>query len=361
LNENEKKSWSEPWKRLFRDEPDRVAELIFAFSVVVFAFLGWQNAKSGSQQTDQLISAAKYNALAADRNANAAASFADSARKINDGINNAVGKLQDQANQIERSADAAQDANDRATEFFREQQSPELSLSVSPHDFGEQDASIEVALKNSGHSSAKEVGLRWYINSIGEDNIKKPRARIYSFSNGRLPPSYPEAETWNEFADESKEEPLLTQVFDDMIDPNKPFDQQAPILPSELDYGRIKDLGSREETTLKRLKTPFNISSGLDKIGTLHITVGEVGPDQTTTFTAQGEAAKWYDIMPSDRIPLNLDEIKVIQAGTRVLYFSCRFTYTDRYHPNVIQRSPDFCFRYVPITGNFESCVKPQR
>ena len=124
-----------------------------------------------------------------------------------------------------RAAEAAEDANDRATKFFREQQSPELSLSVSPHDFGKQDASIEVALKNSGRSGASNLSLRWFITSVGEDNIKRPRTQVHSYQSGRLAPGTPVADAWNALGDESDEEAQLMKVFDRMIDPTVPFDQ----------------------------------------------------------------------------------------------------------------------------------------
>ena len=251
------------------------------------------------------------------------------------------------------AADAARDANDRATKFFKEQQSPELGLSVSPHDFGKQDATIEVLLKNSGHSAAKDVSLRWRINNIGKDNLKGPRSAVQGFVSGRFPPDYPNAVLWNEYGDETGEELQVARTFDKMIDPNIPFDQQFPVLPPEYFYARVRDLGRRERATLEALKIHYDEPIPLEKKGTVYVTVGEIGPNQTVGLSAQG-AYDW------DAAPTKDDSMKLVEEGKRALYISCRFTYSDRYHIGTIQSSPDFCFKYIPNTGNFESCVKPK-
>lgn len=55
--------------RIMRSSPDRVIELVFAFVIVLFTGMQYKNTKenneSTSYQTDELISAAKYNAYAA--------------------------------------------------------------------------------------------------------------------------------------------------------------------------------------------------------------------------------------------------------------------------------------------------------
>jgi hypothetical protein len=103
------------WKRLYRRwwgqfTPDRRIEIFLAGAITFFALGQWitscQNNESTTQQTDQLIRAAKYGAYAADRNAQAAQSFAVSADKINNGIDNAVGKLNLQAQATSDVADA---------------------------------------------------------------------------------------------------------------------------------------------------------------------------------------------------------------------------------------------------------------
>jgi hypothetical protein len=82
--------------------------------------------QASSQQTEQLIAAAKISALAANKNALAAASFADSARKINSGVNDAVNKLNlqavslnESAEQTGRLASATEQANSNAVEGER--------------------------------------------------------------------------------------------------------------------------------------------------------------------------------------------------------------------------------------------------
>ena len=107
---------------------DRRIELLLAIGMLAVAgaqlYQTISNNASNTQQTDQLIAAAKYSAYAADRNANAASSFADSAVKINQGVGSAIWKLQDQANQMSQTAEAAnRSANiaKEAVEFARSQ------------------------------------------------------------------------------------------------------------------------------------------------------------------------------------------------------------------------------------------------
>jgi hypothetical protein len=118
------------WRKIIADQIDRIAELVFAFAVVFFAGAQWitscQNNASTTQQTDQLIAAAKISAYAAQQNTLAAQNFADSARKINGGISDAVDKLNLQASalvdsdeQASRLATATESANANAVNADR--------------------------------------------------------------------------------------------------------------------------------------------------------------------------------------------------------------------------------------------------
>ena len=133
MNKNESNGdWKESWKTLPKNEPDRIIELIFAGAVVVFAFLGWRNAHSGSQQTDELISAAKISAYAARQNAQAARDFASSAAQINRGVSDAVTKLQMQASATEEARQSSE-KNSRAAlqaaiDNFQQEQRPWIGL-----------------------------------------------------------------------------------------------------------------------------------------------------------------------------------------------------------------------------------------
>ena len=84
------------WK-FCKGQPDRVVELVFSAAIVYFAYQSNKGSVAATQQTDQLISAAKINALAAEQNAVASRNFADSARGINEGISDAVNRLEAQA------------------------------------------------------------------------------------------------------------------------------------------------------------------------------------------------------------------------------------------------------------------------
>ncbi|MGO9937923.1 MAG: hypothetical protein ACLPH3_09660 [Terracidiphilus sp.] len=95
-----------------RDEkPDRHIELFFALVIAVFAIIQWvtvsSNNASTTEQTNQLIAAAKISAQAAKDNVLAAQSFAATAGKINQGMNNAVDRLNAQAASTSDVADAA--------------------------------------------------------------------------------------------------------------------------------------------------------------------------------------------------------------------------------------------------------------
>ena len=105
--------------KLCREGPDRHIELALALVITIFAVVQWftvkSNNDSATQQTDQLITAAKISALAAKENAGAAQQIADASRRnaiaaqsfsgsaagINGGISDAVEKLQTQADRIE--------------------------------------------------------------------------------------------------------------------------------------------------------------------------------------------------------------------------------------------------------------------
>jgi hypothetical protein len=91
---------------------DRIIELCLTAAITFFALVQWvtscSNNSSTSRQTDQLIQASRYSAYAADRNALAAQSFAVSADKINNGVRDAVGRLNTQAIEMSNLVDAAQ-------------------------------------------------------------------------------------------------------------------------------------------------------------------------------------------------------------------------------------------------------------
>jgi hypothetical protein len=99
------------WHRFWSSGPDRHIELalaaIVAVVVVAQAYITWKNNASTTQQTEQLIAAAKYGAYASNQNALAARSFAESAGKINQGISNAVDKLNLQAEATRDLAEVA--------------------------------------------------------------------------------------------------------------------------------------------------------------------------------------------------------------------------------------------------------------
>lgn len=97
--------------KLKRVDLDRKIELGCIVIVTIFSVVQWHTISSNNAattaQTDQLISAAKIDAAAAQQNALAASSFAATEEKINQDLQNAVNKLNAQAQATSDVAQAA--------------------------------------------------------------------------------------------------------------------------------------------------------------------------------------------------------------------------------------------------------------
>jgi hypothetical protein len=94
------------WRELLREGPDRHIELMLTIAIATFALfqlvITCSNNSSTTQQVNRLISTA-------DRIDDAADSFSGSARHINDGVENAVKKLGQQATNIEAARKTSED------------------------------------------------------------------------------------------------------------------------------------------------------------------------------------------------------------------------------------------------------------
>ena len=92
--------------------PDRIIELALtaaiAFLAAVQLYSTISNNNATGNQTDQLISAAKFGAYASQQNAQAGRDFAGSAKSIDNGISDAVEKLNIQAAATNVAAEMAQ-------------------------------------------------------------------------------------------------------------------------------------------------------------------------------------------------------------------------------------------------------------
>ena len=97
--------------KLWRISPDRAVELVLVVLALCFTWaqmhMTYRNNQGNTEQTNQLIGAAKYNAYAADRSAQASQNFASSAQGINNGVQDAVGRLQAQARGTQAIAEAS--------------------------------------------------------------------------------------------------------------------------------------------------------------------------------------------------------------------------------------------------------------
>jgi hypothetical protein len=117
------------WIALKSAGPDRHIELFFTFGIVFFAALQlcitYHGSKSNGEQIDKIIAAA-------DRISNAADSFSGSAAHINDGVSQAVTKLESQAATIEKarigSNKQSADSLQATINDFHEDQRPWVGL-----------------------------------------------------------------------------------------------------------------------------------------------------------------------------------------------------------------------------------------
>jgi hypothetical protein len=176
-----------------RVKPDRRIELILAVAIVVFAYAQWHTATtnndSTARQADQLIAAAKYSAYAADRNANAAASFADSAQKINHGISDAVTELRAQADTTEiarQTSDAnARSALDTSIASSHLDERPWIvgdgfAMSSEPQEG--QMPTVKITMRNTGKTPAldliphSQASIWDHCASLDESKILPPKS-----------------------------------------------------------------------------------------------------------------------------------------------------------------------------------------
>ena len=162
------------WQKLLQEKPDRHIELLLTLAITFFAavqlIVSCNNNASTTQQTDQLISAAKVSAYAAQQNLEASRNFADSARHVNEGVSDAVKELNGQARATESARDSATVASNKAlqasVEFAQRQQRAWVGVeSATPTLLKRNDAkqslelSVTFSLRNFGRSAADHVRI----------------------------------------------------------------------------------------------------------------------------------------------------------------------------------------------------------
>ena len=153
--------------RLLRVSPDRAIELGIGIVVLIFTgsqlYITVENNKGSTEQTNQLIAAAKFSGYAADQNVQASRNFAESARGINQGVNDAVGRLQAQANATEFARETSEELSQRTLEAtvrnFNRAQRPWITIeSIDPRDV--QKNSLYRGYHGIGVISAAKVRMR---------------------------------------------------------------------------------------------------------------------------------------------------------------------------------------------------------
>lgn len=161
--DEEKNGIGSPWKRIWKEKPDRVIELAIAASILGISVVNWHNSKSSSFQTDQLITAAGVSAYAAQQNVAASRSFANSATGINQGVSDAVRRLQAQANATELARESSEASSAKALQatidnFHQEQRA---WLGVCGVELGafERNRPVSIFIKfcNTGRSPARGI------------------------------------------------------------------------------------------------------------------------------------------------------------------------------------------------------------
>ncbi len=135
---------------------------IIAASTVAQTVNSCNNNAITAQQTDQLISASRYGAYAANINGQAARDFASSAAQINRGVGDAVTKLQMQANATEEARESSEENSRTALQAtidnFRQEQRPWLGIAIFP-DKNSGLPSVTIQVHNTGKTPANSFGF----------------------------------------------------------------------------------------------------------------------------------------------------------------------------------------------------------
>lgn len=182
----------ERWRDPYRNRPNIAEWFTVALTVVIagVGFLQWQVYKqqtkimgSDNPQTQKLIRAADKSACAAKRSAQAAADFATAAKGIRDGVSDAVGKLQTQADETKALAGAAlrqaNAAHALAVEAANEGR-PWIGITETiPALVADQPANATFLTTNSGRRPAKivsiKVACREYVDFPADPDYSVPK------------------------------------------------------------------------------------------------------------------------------------------------------------------------------------------
>lgn len=191
------------WRELLHEGPDRHIELLLTIAIATFAcfqlVITCSNNKSTARQMSNLLTAA-------DRINDAADSFSDSSAHINDGVRNAVGQLQTQAEKMDKARNSADKDAQRALgatiDNFKQDQRAWLGVrDIALTAFKkEEPTEVLVLIVNSGKTPALQLlsGIRggdfapanWGPSRV-EQEIASEQGKITLHPVSAVPPGGP--------------------------------------------------------------------------------------------------------------------------------------------------------------------------
>lgn len=176
---------------LWSRDPDRQLELILSGAITFFALCQLAvtilNNRSTSNQVDKIIGAANSIKDSASQIKTAGWVFSGAAQGINNAGWNAVGKLQMQADQVGRSADAAHDAVGATKEQMRLDQRAWLGAGDAKFTFVEEKPfQVTVYLKDIGKTPAVDARSEFDLTVLPKDHALQMSDLDYRYTHRKL-------------------------------------------------------------------------------------------------------------------------------------------------------------------------------
>jgi hypothetical protein len=194
-----RRKWKAYLRQFCRAGADRHIELVIAASVLFFVVLQFNmarnNNKSTSDQVDKIIKAANGINLSAGSFSQSASDikiyasqFSRSAAEIGIGIDNAVTRLQDQANQVKRSANAANSSATTAKEALHVSERGSLTFG-NPTFQSKKPIVLSLQIINDGHIDATNAITTIIEETVSLTDHKKTEGHWSRLRTGDVPPA----------------------------------------------------------------------------------------------------------------------------------------------------------------------------